>query len=212
MDRAAIILAGGLSSRFGQDKSILELNGKPLIKHVIDAVKKIVNEIIVVTNDQNRADKYGSLIGSKVKIVLDIEQAKGPLIGALTGLEQTKESYALIIPSDMPFISPEVVDLLFDLCIGKSAVIPRWPNAEIEPLHAVYHVQTASKAANAAIGDGRLKMSDMLDNMQGIRYLSTLVIQELDLGLKTFFNINTPLDLKKAEGLTKPKPKKIKNK
>jgi molybdenum cofactor guanylyltransferase len=212
MNRTAIILAGGFSSRFGQDKSLLELNSKPLIKHAVDAIKKIVDEIIIVTNEQNRIDNYAPLVGPNVKFALDIENSKGPLVGALTGLNQATGSYALIIPSDMPFVSSEIVELLFDLSLGKSAVIPRWPNTEIEPLLAVYHTQTALKAAKTAINAGKLKMADMLDHMQGVRYLSTLVVQELDPELKTFFNINTPIDLKKAETLIKPKPHKMKQK
>lgn len=212
MNHAAIILAGGFSSRLGQDKSLLELNGKSLLRHVVDAIKKTVDELIIVTNDQARVEKYSQIIKSNTKFVLDVENAKGPLVGALTGLKATSCEYALIVPSDMPFISSEVVTLMFDLCIGKSAVIPRWPNMQIEPLHAVYHSQTALKAAKMALSAEKLKMAELLENMSGIRYLSTLVIQQLDPELKTFFNINTPLDLKKAEILMKPAPKKNKRK
>ena len=212
MDRSAIILAGGFSSRFGQDKSVLKLKGKPLIKYAIDAVKQIVNEVIIVTNSQERADIYAKLIGSNVKFAIDIDEAKGPLVGAVTGFEQASGKYALLLPSDMPFVSREVIELLFDLSPGKSAVIPRWPNTEIEPLHAVYNTKTALAAAKIAINEAKLKMADMLENMQGVRYISTLVIQEIDPELKTFFNVNTPIDLKKAEVMTKPRPQKTKSK
>lgn len=52
MDRTALVLAGGASSRFGQDKGVLDLSGKPLIKHVVDAVSPLVDETIVVTSLQ----------------------------------------------------------------------------------------------------------------------------------------------------------------
>lgn len=210
MDRSAIILAGGFSSRIGQDKSLLELNGKPLIKHVVDAVKPIVDEIIIVTSSQERADQYAKVTGTHVKFVIDIDDAKGPLIGALTGLQQATGKYSLLLPSDAPFVSREVIELLFDLCPGRSAVVPRWPNTDIEPLQAVYNTRIALEAAKIAVSEGKQKVSDMLDIMQGIRYISTLVIQEIDPDLKTFFNINTPIDLKKAEVLAKPRPQKIK--
>jgi molybdopterin-guanine dinucleotide biosynthesis protein A len=60
--RSAIILAGGSSTRFNTDKGVLELNGKPLLNHVIDAVKELVEEVIVVTNTQARADAYSKLV------------------------------------------------------------------------------------------------------------------------------------------------------
>jgi molybdopterin-guanine dinucleotide biosynthesis protein A len=47
-------------------------------------------------------------------------------------------------------------------------------------------------------------MRAMIEKLRGVRYVSTLVIQQLDPDLKTFFNINTPLDLKKAMVMVKP--------
>lgn len=208
MDRSAIVLAGGISSRFGQDKGVLELNHKSLIKHVVDTVRAVTDEIIVVANSPKRVEKYAKLVGPNVRFAIDLEQAKGPLVGALTGFVAARGSYALLLPVDVPFVSRDVVDLLFELCHGRSAVIPRWPNAQIEPLHAVYHVQVALEAAKIAVGDGRLNVRAMIEGMRGVRYVSTLVIQELDPELKTFFNVNTPLDLKKAEIMAKPRRKR----
>lgn len=208
MDRSAIVLAGGFSSRFGQDKGVLDFNNKPLLKHVVDIVKAIVDEVIVVTNSQDRAEKYVKIVGSNVRFAIDIEEAKGPLVGALTGFEMASGKYSLVLPFDTPFVSRDVVELLFELCHGRSAVIPRWPNAQIEPLHAVYHTQTALEAARIALSEWKLNVRAMIDNMGGVRYVSTLVIQELDPDLKTFFNINTPLDLKKAIFMLKPRKTK----
>jgi len=53
LDKSAIILAGGSSTRFNTDKGVLELDGKPLLSYVIDAVEGLVEEIIVVTNTQS---------------------------------------------------------------------------------------------------------------------------------------------------------------
>jgi molybdopterin-guanine dinucleotide biosynthesis protein A len=183
----------------------LELSHKPLIKHVVDAVKPLVDETIVVTNSQERAEKYAKIVGSDIKFAIDVDQGKGPLVGALTGFEVAQGSYALLLPVDVPFISRDVVDLLFELCHGRSAVIPRWPNEQIEPLHAVYRVQAALEAAKAAVGEGKLNVRAMIEGMRGVRYVSTLVIQELDPEFRTFFNVNTPLDLKRAEVMVKPR-------
>ena len=68
MDRSAIVLAGGSSSRFGQDKGVLEIASKPLIKHVIDAVSPVVDEIIVVTSSQERVMKYAKLLDADVQL------------------------------------------------------------------------------------------------------------------------------------------------
>jgi molybdopterin-guanine dinucleotide biosynthesis protein A len=205
LDRSAIVLAGGFSSRFGQDKGVLELANKPLIKHVINAANPFVDEVIVVTNSQERIAQYAPIVAADVRFVVDSCESNGPLIGALTGFESAHGKYALLLPFDMPFVSGEVVSLLFELCIGKAAAIPRWPNGQIEPLHSVYQTKAALDAARSAVDEGKLNVRAMIEKMRGVRYVSTLVIQQLDPDFRTFFNINTPMDLKKAVAIVKPR-------
>ena len=201
---SAVVLAGGSSSRFGDDKGVVKLAGKPLIGHVVDAVLSIVDETIVVTSSAERVAEYRQLVPDCVKFIVDKRESKGPLIGALTGFSVASSKYAVVVPFDTPFVSRDIVSLLFELCVGRSAVIPRWPNGQIEPLHAVYQVKVAMVAAEAAMAEGRLDMRGMIERMRGVRFISTLVISEIDPGLKSFFNINTPLDLKKAAAMMKP--------
>jgi molybdopterin-guanine dinucleotide biosynthesis protein A len=204
LDRSAIVLAGGVSSRFGQDKGLLKIANKPLIKYVIDAVNPVVDETIVVTNSQDRITEYAKVVATDVRFAIDSCESKGPLIGALTGFGSAHGKYALLLPFDTPFVSREVVSLLFELCLGKAAAIPRWPNEQIEPLHAVYQTKLALEAAKSAVSEWKLTMRAMIEKLRGVRYVSTLVIQQLDPDFKTFFNINTPLDLKKAMAMVKP--------
>jgi molybdopterin-guanine dinucleotide biosynthesis protein A len=198
LDRSAVVLAGGFSIRFGEDKCVLELAGKPLITRVVDAVRPFVDEIIVVTSSQERVAKYASVVRGDTRFAVDSFESKGPLIGALTGFEVACGKYVLLLPVDTPFVSSEAVGLLFDLCLSRAAAIPRWPNCQIEPLHAVYRTAVALEAAKSAVADGRLDMRAMIERMRGVRFVSTLVIQQLDPELRTFFNVNTPLDLRKA--------------
>jgi molybdopterin-guanine dinucleotide biosynthesis protein A len=95
--------------------------------------------------------------------------------------------------------------LLFDCCIGKAAAVPRWTNQDIEPLHAVYHTKQALIAVEEALVENELDMQAMVERLRGVRYISTMVIEQLDSDFKTFFNVNTPLDLKKAAVMGKPR-------
>jgi molybdopterin-guanine dinucleotide biosynthesis protein A len=206
LDRSAIILAGGFSSRFGQDKGLLNLAGKPLIKHVLNVVDKVVDEKIVVVSSKDQAENYMRMLGSSISILLDktsMDKTQSPLIGALAGFKEAHGRYSLLLPCDTPLVSSEVISLLFELCMNRNAVIPRWPNCYIEPLQAVYCTKPAYEAARSALGEGKLNMQSMVDRMRGIRYVSTIVLQQLDPELNTFFNVNTPLDLRKAENMLK---------
>jgi molybdenum cofactor guanylyltransferase len=208
VNRSAVVLAGDVYSQLGQDKGLLDFNNKPLFMYVVKAVKATVDETIIVTNSSEQAEKYGKVAGSNVKFAVAPELANDPFMGALSGFELAAGKYSLLLPFDVPFVSKDVVELLFELCPGRSAVIPRWPDSVIEPLHAVYRTQAALEAAKLALNDKKLSLDDMVDNLGGVRYVSTLVIQELDPELKTFFRIKSPLDLKKAAVMLKPRKSK----
>jgi molybdopterin-guanine dinucleotide biosynthesis protein A len=208
VDKSAIILAGGSSSRFGQDKGVLELADKPLIRHVVDAVRQFVDEVIVVTSSQKRLSQYAKLLPANVQFAVDACEANSPLVGALTGFGVARGKYALLVGFDMPFVSGDAASLLFDLCTGKAAVIPRWPNGQTEPLHSVYQTKMALDTAKSAVNEGKLNMHAMIEKLRGVRYVSTLVLQQLDPDFKTFFSVNTPVDLKKATAMIKPKRNK----
>jgi molybdenum cofactor guanylyltransferase len=206
LDRSAIILAGGSSKGFTSDKGILELGNKPLINYVIDAVEGLVEEVIVVTSSQAQADSYLKLVSSKkVRFAVDVCKSKGPLVGALSGFEAANGEYSALLRFDSPFISPEVLSLLLDCCIGKAAAVPRWTDQEIEPLHAVYNTKQALQATKEALAEDGSDMQTMVEKLHGVRYISTMVIEQLDPDFKTFFYINTPLDLRKAAVMGKPR-------
>lgn len=203
MDRSAVILAGGFSRRFGQDKGLTRLVNKPLVKYVFDAINSIVDEEILVVSSKKQADNYRQILGSEIKIKVDVTNVQSPLVGALTGLGEAKGTYSLLLSCDTPFLDRNALLLLFELSPNKNAVIPRWPNGYIEPLQAVYCTKLALEAAKKALEGESLNLQSMIDRLGNVRYVSTLVLQQIDPELKTFFNINTLLDLKKAELLMK---------
>jgi len=204
---AAIILAGGFSTRFGSDKGLALLADKPLVKHVLDAVDNIVEEKIVVASSKTQAEAFKKVLGSNVKVAIDKWKIQSPLGGALTGFSEAKSEYALLLPCDTPLISENALALILELCVGKNAAIPRWPNGYIEPLHAAYRVKPALEASQKALSEGKLDMRSMIEKLSGVRYISTLVLRQLDPELRMFFNVNTTLDLKRAEQMLKYKGK-----
>jgi len=208
---SAIVLAGGLSSRFGRDKGLLELCGRPLISYVLDALTGIVDEKIVVVSSKEQLSRYSDRVLSKnARIVPDRSSIHSPLMGALTGFEETSQEYTLLLPCDTPFISRDVLSLLLELCKGQNACIPRWPDGYVEPLQAAYCKEAALKASSAALAKCALNVQAMVDTLRCVRYVSTLVLRQVDQELRTFFNVNTPLDLRTAERtIDKGRPKSL---
>jgi molybdopterin-guanine dinucleotide biosynthesis protein A len=200
-----VILAGGLSKRFGYDKCLIHLASKPLVLYTIDRISNVVDNIVVVVGSNSQKETFIDLLKLKAEVFLDKQDVQSPVIGALTGFENINSDYSLLLPCDTPFVSKHVASLLLDLCVGKGAAIPRWPNGYIEPLQSAYHVKSVIKAAQKALDEGKLNLSSMINNIRGVRYVSTMVLQEFDSELLTFFNINTPADLKRAELMLKTK-------
>jgi molybdopterin-guanine dinucleotide biosynthesis protein A len=183
---SAIVVAGGGSSRFGQNKGLVKLGKKPLVLHLIDKLLDVVDEVIVVVNSDLQAKSFAEVIQHKARILADDAKVQNPLAGALAGFESVHSDHALLLACDMPFVSPAVLSLLLDICVDRSATIPKWPNGNIEPLHAAYHVEKAAEAAAKALNQGKLDMRSMIAEMKGIRYISTLVLQQLDPKLQSF--------------------------
>jgi molybdopterin-guanine dinucleotide biosynthesis protein A len=203
LQKLAVILAGGFSRRFGRDKGLVVLAGKPLIIHVIDRVSEVVDDVLVVVSSMEQKNKFESILEEKANVVIDKDKSQSPLVGAITGFESANSKYSALLPCDTPLVSTSIVQFLLDMCTNRSAAIPRWPNGYIEPLQAVYHTKSALTAAKTALKQGKMNMRSMIENLRGVRYVSTIVLEQLEPDLSTFFNVNTPQDLKKAESLLK---------
>lgn len=202
MGRTAIILAGGHSKRFGSDKGLIKLVDKPLILHVIDRIQNIIDDVVVCVKSNTQSTLYSQILPNGSRIAVDAEGfPQCPLTGALTGLMSANGEYSAILPCDTPFISKKVMGFLFDVAIDVNAAIPRWPNDYMEPLQAVYRTKPTLEAARKALEEGGCRMQSMISLLKKVRYISTMVINEIDPKMATFLNINTPLDLKKAEAL-----------
>lgn len=204
MINTAVILAGGRSKRLGNEKGLLEISGKPLIRHIYNRIAKLVDEVIIVVSTVEQLNQYAKIFTKNEAIqVIDEKETEGPLAGMIAGFHAASGEYCLLVPCDAPFISKDVIALLLDLRQGYDAVVPRWPNGYIEPLHAVYRTKTAVKMAVEAYKIGRRDLRAVLERLQYVLYLSTLVIKEIDPKLLTFFNLNNISDLRRAEEMSK---------
>jgi molybdopterin-guanine dinucleotide biosynthesis protein A len=200
--RAAIVLAGGGSSRFGSSKALAVLAGKPMICHVTWRLSNVVDEILVIIGHGESRAQYKAVLPSSVRVMNDEQEGKTPLIGIVTGLGAASSPYVLVSACDIPFVNEEVVKLLFQRASGADAAIPRWRNGDIEPLEAVYRTASTLKAARATLVPSGLPLREMIRKLAQVVYVSVEDdIGRVDPDLRTFFNVNTREDMAFAEKL-----------
>ena len=204
MKKTGIILAGGRSYRFYPgDKCFITLDNKPLIKHVIDKISGMVDEIIVAARDKEQGEEIRKICDADAKPILVFDSRKdfGPLAGILSGLEKASFQYSLVIGCDMPHINEGVVEFLFEIAEagGYDAVVPRWENGMLEALHSVYRNKQMLDATKKAVREKKNIILAPLSQLKKVKFVPTNKIKEIDPELKTFTNINTQEDLDRNE-------------
>lgn len=120
MPVTAIILSGGLATRMGGiDKGLVELDGKPLVQHVIERLSKQTEEILINANREIvQYQRFGYP-------VLQDETADfiGPLAGFSLGLQQARHEYLLTVPCDSPLIPVDLSQRLLAALTSQNADI-----------------------------------------------------------------------------------------
>ncbi len=210
MKKSALILTN-IYPKTNAAKSNFEIAGKHLINHVIDAVNPFVDEVVIVTDSEENAKLYSKIVKPKFQIIFD-KNSTSFTSSFLTGLETIQGEYTIVLPSNSPFVSKDIISLLFELSIGKNAVIPRKPDMSAEPFFSVYNTEQLIAAIRTSLPQDQLDMYSVLDDLRGIRYISSIVFKQLDPDFKSFFTVNTPTDLKKAEAMLRLKPTKNRSK
>jgi len=194
----ALILAGGQSGRIQRDKALLTLNGKPLLLLAVENLSGVSREIVVVIGKRADPKKYERFLPTHVRLLRDTESGKGPLMGILTGMRGLHSKYAVVSPCDSPFVKKALIQRLVDKVGSAQAVVPRWPNGHIEPLHSIYQVSSAIPAAEASVAHGELWVADMIKRLRKVTYVKTEELRTVDPSLLSFLNVNTIEDLETA--------------
>ncbi len=186
-----IILAGGESKRLNNvEKSNLLVGKKRIIERMMTVFEKLFSEIILVSNRPTTHLEWN------VIIVKDIYNKRSSLTGIHSGLFYTKTDHAFIAACDTPFLKLDLVKTIVQhVDSGADVVIPR-TNAGIEPLCAVYSRRCLQPVQNA-LEQKNLKIRNFFSKLN-VKEIPETVLRKIDPGLDSFFNINTPDDLEKA--------------
>jgi molybdopterin-guanine dinucleotide biosynthesis protein A len=179
MDATAIIMAGGKSRRMGRNKSMLVVNGEPVIKHIFKQLRPHFSQVLVSSDDVSR---YNFL---DVQVVPDEDTGKGPLMGIASALRVSANEVNFVIACDIPQVDISFVRQMVRESKGFDAVVPQTGPSRYEPLFAVYKKSTLA-AIDKAIASGNYRIIEPLKFCK-VNYINLAYGQQLR-------NLNTMKD------------------
>ncbi len=189
---SGVILSGGLSTRFnGQNKAFISVGGKRILDRLYTIFSDLFNEIILVTNDPMQFVEWD------LTIVTDLYPVRSSLTGIHAGLFYMKNPFAFFSACDTPFLKKELVETLLNNIDQNNDIIMPETSAGMEPLCAIYSKRCLN-AAEHHIKQNKLKIQRALGNHR-LKKIPETVLRTKDPELISFFNINIPEDLARAE-------------
>jgi molybdopterin-guanine dinucleotide biosynthesis protein A len=204
--RSGIILSGGRSSRIGQDKGLVKLEGRPLVSWVVELLHGVVDEIIVVVGANEVIPHYWAVVPRNVRVISDCYADDSPMIGLISGLKEAKGDYAVVTACDMPFVDPVILDMLFSISYGLNGTILVKPNGWFESLPSVYHVSNCLDYAELLRERGELRIRKVLETMNDTVRLPIEKLREIDPDLVSFVDLDTMESVEAAKRLVNPSP------
>ncbi len=181
------ILAGGQSRRMGQNKALINLLGKPVLRWVIDAVASLSDDIFLVTNTP---ESYRAF---QLPMVGDILPGNAALGGIHTAVATARHPWVMLLACDMPLIRADIIRAMAAQRGDADVVVPRIAG-RAEPLHALYR-KTCRAAIEASIAAQQLRVISFFEAV-AVRYISPADLGEPNFNFLT--NLNTPEDLQRV--------------
>lgn len=183
-DITAVILAGGQGRRMGgQDKGLIEFNGKPLVSILIDKLEQQSVEIIINANrNQQRYQEFGYSV-----ITDQLEDYQGPLAGFASAMNAVATDFILTLPCDSPLLVADYVARFIASCEQNDAPVHvAFDGDRLQPVHALIKVDLLP---------GLIEFLDTGDRKIDRWYaMHDFVQTDFSDSVDMFRNINTPTD------------------
>ena len=187
-----VVLAGGRSQRFGQDKSQVKLQDKLLIDYILSEIIDEFNETLIVANK-----KINFLSSNNISITKDFKSGLGPLGGVLTAMKWIKENdkkykWISTFPTDTPFFTKKELKFFYEnININKSKLFFIKSKETRHNIFGLWTLDLIDKLEKD-LSRGERKV-EVWANSIGVSTVN-ISYKKLD----PFFNINTKQDLEKA--------------
>jgi len=180
----------------GRNKALERIGDQTLIERVVGRIAPVSAEVIVVVASPPKAAALP--LPAEARVVSDRYPRCGSLGGIFTGLSASREPWILLVACDMPFLDPRLMRRLMAMRRGVDAVVPCL-NGRPEPLHALYS-KACLEPMERMLQMGLLRIAPLFE-MVRVRYVDERTIDRIDPHHRSFFNVNSPADVKEALGL-----------
>jgi molybdopterin-guanine dinucleotide biosynthesis protein A len=188
-----LVLAGGQGSRFGgQDKGLIELNGRPLIEHVLSRLAPQVGRVLI--NANRNIESYAAY---GYEVIGDSHTGyQGPLAGIASGLHAATSEYLLCVPCDSPFLLTTLAERLYESCTKQGARIAIPDDGQrTHPVFALIECALRDSLEEFLAG-GERKIVRWMSGHQ-------MITVDFSDAVGSFSNINTEDDLDSATHMMK---------
>jgi molybdopterin-guanine dinucleotide biosynthesis protein A len=181
---AGFVLAGGRSSRMGQEKALLTLGGERLVERGIRKLKEICAEVAIAGGTEELA-RFG-------RVIRDKSPGCGPLGGIVSALEQSSFAWNLFLPVDAPFLPVSALKALLVMAGGSPSVcVMARVEGLTQPLCAVYS-RRALGVLQEELAAGRWKVTSAIEAAGPVKFMDFE-------NARWFANLNTPEEFAEAE-------------
>lgn len=191
----ALILAGGKSSRMGQDKALIHWQNIPMLKRVYQVANKCTEKVYVITP---WPQKYKSILPKECEWLTELK-TEGPLVALAQGLTQINSNWILLLGCDLPLLNSDIIHSwviqLNKLSPEILALVPK-KSQGWEPLCGFYRQQL------------KIELEKIIDrgDRSFQKLLTQIPVEPLYIDSRTtkmLFNCNTPSDLWMEKGVKK---------
>ena len=190
----AVVLAGGKSKRFGEDKNQIKLGEKTLLEHVLSKINNKFEEILIVSSHNQDIKK-----SENITVIPDCFDDFGPLAGVLSSMKWVRENqkqykWVATFPSDTPFFETSIIEEYKKrININDSSLYFIKSNNKRHNIFGLWSIDLLNVLEDDLKNNNFRKVEDWADKI-GVKTID-IEVNEFD----PFFNINTKEDFEKAK-------------